>query len=433
MIAVDRIKMSLTGQAGRTRARVRTLVMIRWLAIAGQSVSLIVVAALLEVEMAMTPAVIAVACSAVLNLFIGWRLGLNGWHNELEAMGFLGYDILQLSVLLYLTGGLHNPFAVLLLAPVTISATILGVLSTVGLGVLAFVCVSFLAFHHLPMPWPFGVFDLPPSYSLAIWLALTVCMTFLMFYAWRVAQESRRMSDALAATQLALAREQELSSLGALAAGAAHALGTPLGTIALVVKEMRHETEDSDDMADDLVLLQGQVDRCRNILSELSNRGYAEEDPQFNQQSMNVIAMTAAEPYRQDGIVIQGIEKSHDRDDRPPLLRRSPELLQGLSNIIENAVDFARERVEIESDWDDQQVILKIRDDGPGFAADIYAMLGDPYVSTRRERGGMGLGVFISKTLLERTGATVRFANVKGGHGAEVTITWQRSDIEVRE
>ncbi len=415
---------------GRTRVRVRTLVLIRWLAITGQLISLLVVSVLVGGSLPMVPALIALGCSALLNLGIGMRWDLNGWHNELEATSFLAFDIVQLSVLLFLTGGLENPFAVLLVAPVTISATILSLVSTLGLGVLAFGCGLVLMFFHLPLPWPFGVFSLPEGYVSAILLALTVCMTFLLFNAWRVAQESRRMADALSATQLALAREQEMSSLGGLAANAAHALGTPLGTIALVVKELQNNSPADADLAEDLQLLQEQTERCRDILAGLSKQGFAEEDSRFFLQTLAVIAMSASEPYQSGDVEIVCLELPKDPDDPAPLIQRSAELLQGLSNLIENAVDFAETRVVIEADWDDQEVRLFIRDDGPGFSANMFAMLGDPYVSTRRHRGGMGLGVFISKTLLERTGANIRFDNQRNSQGAVVTIAWPRAEIE---
>ena len=416
--------------AGGTRVRVRTLVLIRWLAIGGQLVTLYVVSSLVDGRLPMVPALVALACSAALNLMIGMRWDFNGWHNEVEATAFLAFDILQLSVLLYLTGGLENPFAILLLAPVTISATILGLVSTVYLGLLAFVSMVFVMFFHLPLPWPFGDFVKAEGYDLAILLALTVCMTFLLFYASRVAQESRRMADALTATQLALAREQEVSSLGALAANAAHALGTPLGTIALVVKELQRSAPPDADIAEDLQLLQDQSDRCREILAGLSKSSFMEEDPQFFRQTMNVLAMAAAEPYGEEGVEVICREAELNNGTQAPFIRRSAELLQGLTNLIENAVDFAESRVEIETSWTDQEIRLTIQDDGPGFSANVFSLLGDPYVSTRRNRGGMGLGVFISKTLLERTGASLRFANRRGEKGAVVTIAWPRAEIE---
>jgi two-component system, sensor histidine kinase RegB len=416
--------------AGGTRVRVRTLVLIRWLAISGQLITLFVVSSLVGERLPMVPALIALSCSAVLNLIIGMRWDFNGWHNEPEATGFLAFDILQLSVLLYLTGGLENPFALLLLAPVTISATILGLISTVCLGMLAFACMTVLIFFFLPLPWPFGDFVMPEGHSLAILLALTVCMTFLLFYASRVARESRRMADALTATQLALAREQEVSSLGALAANAAHALGTPLGTIALVVKELQRSAPEDGDLAEDLHLLQDQSNRCREILAGLSKSGFMEEDPQFFRQTMNVLAAAAAEPYGEEGVDVICREIPPENGAPAPFIRRSAELHQGLTNFIDNAVDFAESCVEIETTWNDQEIRLTIQDDGPGFSANVFALLGDPYVSTRRNRGGMGLGVFISKTLLERTGASIRFSNRRGQKGAVVAIAWPRAEIE---
>ena len=405
--------------------------MTRWFAVGGQVVTLLVVSEGLGGALPMGWAMATVGCSAALNLWIGVRRGLNGWHGERAAMRYLAYDILQLAILLYLTGGLENPFSLLFLVPVTVSATILSLASTVFLTGLAFLCITVLVFLHLALPWPDQSLALPPTYTLGTWTALALGMVFLTFYAWRVAEEARRRADALAETQLTLAREQTLSSLGALAAAAAHELGTPLSTIALVAKELARELPPDSDHGEDVQLLNSQVARCRDILARLARDPGGGSDATFTEMPIRTMALAAAEPLSRDGITLTVETETVPEDgSTEPLVHRSPEMQQGLANLIENAFEFAHGEVRVRVGWDREEVRITISDDGPGFPAPIMALLGEPYVGTRRERGRMGLGVFISKTLLERTGGDVRFANSRLGGGAEVAITWPRDAIE---
>ena len=419
---------------GAGRVRVRTLVVTRWLAVFGQLATLLIVSEAMHVKMPMLPAMLAVGCSGALNLYVGLRRGLGGWHSDREAAAFLAYDILQLAALLYLTGGLTNPFALLMLVPVTISATILSLGSTVGLGLLAFGCISLLSATHLPLPWPTPDFSLPPIYNLAMWISLVLGMTFLMFYAWRVAEEARRMSAALAATQLALGNEQELSALGALAAATAHELGTPLGTIALIGKELSREVADNPSLSEDIELLNNQAARCRDILAQLSRNPRAGADRSIVLMRIDALAAELAEVHQRSGVDIEVTATPLNNSEAPPpVLRRSPELVQGLGNLIENAVEFARHQVRIETAWNDVAVRIDISDDGRGFTSQVLTAIGEPYISTRPGDGRMGLGVFISKTLLERTGATLRFANSSRSGGARIIISWPRELIESRQ
>lgn len=413
------------------RVRVRTLVVTRWIAVAGQIVTLLAVTEGLGAPAPMPFAMAAVGCSAALNLWVTLKRGLNGWHSDGEATLFLAYDVLQLSALLYLTGGLQNPFSVLIVAPIAISASTLSLGSTIALLLLAFGCLSMLMMEHMPLPWPGGGLQLPPVYIFGSWTALSLGMAFVAFYCWRVAEEARRMSDALAATQLALAREQELSSLGGLAAAAAHELGTPLGTIALVAKELAAEVEGRAELEEDFKLLNSQVERCREILAGLSRNPQAQAEASFGLMRFGALIAAAAEARRREGKRLEVERVSADGSPEPEV-RRSPELLQGLANLIDNAMDFARSEVRLRASWDRDEVRLEIADDGPGFALEVLGLLGEPYVSTRRGRGGMGLGVFISKTLLARTGGSLSFHNRRRGHGATVAIAWPRATIEAK-
>jgi two-component system sensor histidine kinase RegB len=411
---------------------VRTLMLTRWVAIAGQAGAVTVVHWLAGISLPLLPVLLTISVSVVLNLRLWLSRGPTDWHSGREAAAYLAFDILQLSALLYFTGGLENPFAVLLLVPVTISATILSLHSTVGLGVLAFAATSILAFYHVDLNWPSPGLQIPDIYVWGIWASIVTATAFLMFYAWRVAEEARRMSDALAATQLALSREQELSALGGLAAATVHELGTPLGTIALIGKELSRSSGFDDAAREDLTLMNSQVDRCREILARLARNPGAGIDRDLENMGFDVLLNHIAELHHEDGVAIKVLRAPEDGDgENLPMVRRRPEIVQGLSNLIENAVEFAQKEVEIVMHCSDQILQVTIMDDGPGFPDVVLDAIGDPYISTRPDRGRMGLGLFISKTLLERTGASIGFANRQGAPGAEVVIAWPRGIIEI--
>jgi two-component system sensor histidine kinase RegB len=371
-------------------------------------------------------ALAAVAVSAGLNLFLTLRYPATTRLSDTQAVVYLAFDILQLTVLLYLSGGITNPFVILVLVPVTISATILSRRSTIWLGLLTVASLTVVALFHQPLPWV-PEFALPALYTAGTWVALVLGMAFISFYAGRVAEESRLMADALAATQLALAREQRLSALGGLAAAAAHELGTPLGTITIVAKELSREFPKDSPHADDIALLLSQSERCRDILAQLSQRPESEPAP-FDRLALPAFLDSVIAPHRRaEGLQIRIETKA--AIDEPPIVPRRAEILHGLGNIVENAVDFAAGQVVVHTAWDKTTVQVTVVDDGPGFAAGILATLGEPYVTSRRDRDGMGLGLFIAKTLLERTGASVAFGNASGG-GAMVAIVWPRALLE---
>ncbi len=422
------------GQRLEGRVRLRTLVWIRWMAVAGQTVSLVFVYYGLGFELPIGPAMAVVAASVLLNIVVSLKRSSAAIRlSDRNAALFLAYDIIQLAALLYLTGGLKNPFAILFLAPVAISATILSLRSTQWLGLLAVASVSLLALIHLPLPWREGDLALPDLYIAGRWVALVLGTIFIAAYAWRVAAETKRMSDALAATQMALAREQQLSALGALAAATAHELGTPLGTIAVVAKELSREFPEDSPLAEDVALLSSQAARCREILAQLSRRPTGEDDSVYGILPISALVETAAMPYRREGVSLEIVSKGDDTGGTPePKVLRSPEIIHGLGNLVENAVDFAHSTAVVEVAWSADKVHVEVIDDGDGFAADILDALGEPYVTSRAEQDGMGLGVFIAKTLLARTGAKVRFANLPGG-GAAVAIVWPRGILEAPE
>lgn len=432
------------------RLRLQTLVLLRWLAVGGQATAVVFTAFILGFELPLEWCLGAIAASAWLNVILAVRYPAPRRLGEREAAAYLAYDILQLGVLLYLTGGLENPFAFLFLVPVTISATTLSLRATIALAALAFLLVTILGPYHLPLPWFAGEeVRLPPLWILGMWVALVLGLAFMTAYAFRVAREGRRMSAALSATQLVLAREQRLSALDGLAAAAAHELGTPLATISLVTKELKQEAGSSLDPAliEDLDLLHSQAERCRDILGNLSLRGQA-GDVVHSRMSLAVLLDEAADPFRDRGREI-AIELSPDSEasaGEPPDFVRRTEIMYALRNLIENAVAFSRAKVVVAARWSADTVEISISDDGPGFSANVIDQLGEPYVSTRRtvpgrkapdadiDGGGMGLGFFIAKTLIERTGARLVAANAtRGQTGAIIRLIWPRKVVEPRD
>lgn len=417
------------------RLRVDTLVRLRWLAVVGQLVALLTVRYGLGFPLPMGLCFIAVASSAALN--VGLRLTFERNHRlaEWPATALLTFDLLQLASLLYLTGGLDNPFVVLALAPVVIGAVSLPRGQAAYLVALMVGLTLLLAFHHLPMPWIEGAaLSLPPVYRAGIWIALGLAGIFVALYAGRVAQEARLLSDALAATELVLAREQHLSQLDGLAAAAAHELGTPLATIALVTKEWTKNPV-TPPAPDDLELLSQQVRRCREILGKLTSLG-SDPGSVLTHMTLGVLLEEVVQPHRNFDVDVRVVM---DGSAPEPVCSRSPGVLYGLGNIVENAVDFARSTVEARANWDAAAVSVTITDDGPGFAPEILSSLGEPYVTTRAadrrakidETTGLGLGLFIAKTLLERSGADVLISNRAGPQtGAVVQIRWPRADFE---
>jgi two-component system, sensor histidine kinase RegB len=421
--------------------RLDTLVRLRWAAVFGQLGALFVVHFGLDYVVVPIWACLAVIAVAVL-LNVALRLGFPKaqWLEPDRAAWLLGFDIAQLAALLYLTGGLENPFSFLLLGPVLISATALPPRMTLLIGVFAVLCATVLVFVHYDLPWEtqHGL-DLPEIYMVGVWLSILLAIGYIGVYTWQVAEEARQLSDALAATELVLAREQHLSQLDGLAAAAAHELGTPLATITLVVREIERSLDPNSPHTDDVKLLREAAQRCREIMAKITELPTAEP---FDRLPLSALLDEAVAPQRNFGVSI-GVTFPPDRAGEP-LGARNPAIRYGLGNLIENAVDFAHTRVEIFAAWDDEKVSVTISDDGPGFAAEVLNRLGEPYVSHRRPvpRGpgegdddtvfGLGLGFFIAKTFLERSGATLSLVNqLPPLHGATIEVTWNRTDFEL--
>lgn len=420
------------------KLRLETLIRIRWLAVIGQFSAVIFVTYILQFKFHTFLCLAVIAGSVWLNIFLRLRYSANFRVGENAAVSLLAFDILQLALLLYLTGGLKNPFSLLLIVPVIISATTQSYRQILLLGTLAVLAISFLAFFHFPLPWfPGEKLDVSILLIVGTWLAIVSGLVFTAIYAYKLADESRKQSNALMATEMVLQREQYLSSLDGLAAAAAHELGTPLATIAVVSKEMIRELPVDSPLAADAILLRSQASRCRDILQKLTSLPDEGID-HIGTLSLASLLDEIVEPHRNFGISLNIKVTSREKSDgHPPEFVRNPAIMYGLGNLIENAVDFARSQVEIEASWDETRVTITITDDGIGYPKELMGQIGEPYISTRNESerntgGGLGLGLFIAKTLLERSGGHLDFAKGENPrlNGAKITIDWPLAHLQ---
>jgi two-component system, sensor histidine kinase RegB len=422
----------------RRYVRLDTILRLRWLAVLGQLAAIFIVAQGLEFEFEVVPCLIIISVSALVNLALQIAFNPMQRLEPVHAAALLGFGILELAALLFFTGGLQNPFSFLVLAPVLISATALPVRLTIALGATAIACATVLLVFYMPLPWdPEEPLILPPIYLFGAWLSILLAIGVTSLYAFQVTEEARKLSDALAATELVLAREQHLTQLDGLAAAAAHELGTPLSTIALVSRELERALQDNKEVAADIKILREQTQRCRDILTKITQ--LSATGAPFDRMKLSTLIEETVAPHRDFGVAIKvRIAVSGIME---PVGTRNPAILYGVGNLLENAVDFARGEVEVDAWWNNDTVEIVISDDGPGFAPDILKRIGEPYLSRRRgnydaanERQGHGLGVFIARTLLERTGAKVAFSNrFFPDHGAVVQIVWPRRRFEATD
>lgn len=429
--------------ARESRLRLVTSVRLRWAAVLGQLIAIAVVMGVYGFRLQIGFCLVLVAMSAWLNVFLSIRYPARHRFTADVATALLGYDVLQLAALLYFTGGIQNPFSMLLAAPVTVAAATLPPKHAGLLGGLVLAAAAFLVVDYYPLPWYEGLrVELPRDYKVGIVAAVVSATSFMAFYTWRLNKEARQMAAALAATDMVLASEQRLHALDGLAAAAAHELGTPLSTIVLVAKELEHELGSDSRYREDLQLLHTQAKRCREILQKLT-KSPDDRDPMHATVAMEELLEEAARGYTNRGkkVLISVLPLAGQTWlKEEPLGVRRPGVIYGLGNIIENAVSFAAGEVEVDARWSDDMVSVTVSDDGPGFAPEVMDNIGEPYISSRRyqDRGdkghtGLGLGFFIAKTLLERSGANINFSNrPEPQTGAVVEILWPRSAFELR-
>ena len=415
---------------------VDVLVRLRWLAVLGQTAAIVVAKWIFGLSLPAAASLGCVGALAVFNLALKLAPPPDRRLSDALAAMILGFDVVQLAVLLALTGGLNNPFSLLFLAPIMTAAVSLPPRRVFPLVAGTLACAAGLGVWNRPLPWVNGeTLHLPFPYDVGLWAALAVGAVFIALYASSIAQESRALAAALATAELVLAREHHLSELDGLAAAAAHELGTPLATVALVANELARMPASSEGVAEDLKLIVREVERCRAILKRLSSPA-AMAAGEFDSAPLSEWLEQIAAPHRLLGIAID-VEMTGA--GAPPTVRRNPGALYGLRNLVENAVDFAVDRVVLRAVWSATRVCLEVHDDGAGFPGHVLRGFGRPYISdrvgdrrgVRGAAGGLGLGLFIAKTLLERSGGGLVIANAAPpAHGATARVEWSRSAFE---
>ncbi len=424
---------SVGGPFGEGQVRFFTLAVMRWVALGGQAFTILMVHISLGIELPLAWLVPALVLTFAVNLTVQLLGAPTDRLGENAIFALMLFDVLQLAYLLAVSGGLQNPFMLLLVLPVGLGAATLGRLRTAGLTAAALLALAAMAALPSELPWHDGSLRLPPLYLFASWLAMSMTVLMVAGYVWHLANDARRHALALTATQLALAREQELSALGGQAAAAAHLLGTPLATINVIAKELVRELPPSSPLKEEADELLAQARRCRETLASLGRGGRDHGHSSFTRAPLGSLLSTIADAYRNGETVIEvTVELAPGLAE--PKVSLAPELRHAIANLVDNAVRFAARRVEIGVAVHPLGVTVEIKDDGPGFMPEMLDWLGEPYLSSRRKEGGLGLGVFIAKTLLARTGASVHFANRdKLSHrekGALVRISWPTGALE---
>ena len=400
----------------------KTLVFLRWIALIGQFSAITLVYFYLKLEFLFEFAYLILIIGILTNLYLQFKIR-SILIKDLNASIFLIYDLFQLAALLYLTGGISNPFSILIIIPAIVSSTFLSMGTTIILGVLTVILLFSLSFFHYPLP---GIHEhsetFPKLYLTGYIIAIIVGLVFLCYFGIRFSGESKRRTDAINKVQQVLAKEYELESLGGQAAAAAHSLGTPLATINVVASELKKELASNKELSKDIDLLISQTKRCGEILKQISKK-QIKDDEFFKKTKLEDLLEEIIESFKETSSKKIYLDSSNDKNKI--LISRSPEIIYGLRNFIGNAVKFSKAQVKIELISDKNIIEIIVQDDGPGFPDDIIEILGEPYIKSRSsqvdQNAGTGLGTFLGKTLLERSGAKLYFSNIKN-KGASVKI-----------
>ena len=411
----------------------KTLENIRWIALFGQMLAILVVHFGLGFSLPLTSCLVVIVLSAAVGLI---QKSISQKNDNLSlntVFALLAYDIVQLAMLIYLTGGLLNPFAILFLAPITVSATVLPQRHTYYLVTIVVILVSILAVYHNPLPWGDTALNVPKLYVLGIWSALVISSIFIAAYAGMISRQSRDLARGLAEARLTMAKEQQMVALGSLATAAAHKLGSPLNTITLIAHEFDNldPQKDYNLIKEDLQALKDETERCRLILAELNSDavtlGSETDDPMPISALINSL-LDERLPDLKSIVNLQ--HQSLDGTNQPMVIWRA-DLLHPLETLIDNAGQYAKTKIDINLEWSMRDIKIEIEDDGPGILSSVLARLGEPYNSSRSgEDGHMGLGVFIAKTMIENIGGQLTLVNKRGGKGARATIILPRDTID---
>ena len=407
-----------------------TLTILRYIAIFGQFFAVNIVFFYLELKFPIIESYIVIFLGVLTNLFLQFKIKVNQLKDTYASF-FLLYDLMQLSILLYLTGGILNPSSILLIIPTIVSSTFLSMGTTIILGVLTSFLLFILTHFYLPLPgMNLNIFSVPNFYKLGVLTSILIGLIFLSYFGIRFSGESKKRSEALNKLQEVIYKEYELESLGGQAAAAAHSLGTPLATISVVAKELKKEIGDNKEVSKDIDLLISQTKRCSEILKKISKK-QIEEDSFFSLIKLEDLLVEIIISFKETSS--KKIELYVENDLNKIDIRRTPEIIYGLRNFIGNAVKFSKSRVKIALKSDEKIIEIKISDDGPGIPEDIIKIIGEPYIKSKSEElssnSGLGLGTFLGKTLLERKNAKLLFRRNSKLGGALVLVSWNPKDF----
>ena len=409
----------------------KTVVVLRWIALIGQLITIYIVHFYLDFQLPLVYCTLTIFFGGLTNVFIQFNFRRN-YLNNLESTILLFYDVIQLSVIIFLTGGITNPFILFLIVPGVVSSTLLNLSSTLFLSIMTVFSLILLTFNYLPLPNPGNLhFHVPDYYIFAITLALIIILFFLNYFGFRFGSEARKRGKALNKLEIILAKEQELESIGHQAAAAAHSLGTPLSTITVIAKELKKEIPNDSKYIEDINILTAQAKKCGEILKKISQRKIVEDEYISNitlQDLLNEIIRSFSE------ISDKKISLDLQNANQKIPIHRSAEITYGLRNFVGNAVKYSKSKIDIILKIENKRIEIQITDDGPGFPDDIFKLIGEPYIFSKskklKSKSGLGLGTFIGKTLLERKKATVYFSNDETS-GASVNISWKISDLKI--
>ncbi len=419
----------LFGNEENLKLEKKTLVILRWIAIIGQLIAIGIVYFIFNFQLPILYCFLIIFLGGITNIYLLFWFKKNEL-STLDSTLFLFYDLFQLSFLLFLTGGIKNPFVIFLIVPSIISSTLLTVKNTLILVFSTILFLLFISFYHLPLPHPGNLhFHVPDYYLYSIPFAVFIVLVFLTYFGARFGQESRKRSEALKELESILAKEHELESIGLQAAAAVHSLGTPLSTITVIAKELKNEIIENPKYSKDIDLLLSQAKRCSEILKNIS-KAKIEDDKFISQVTVKNLLIEIIRSFQE--ISEKKIILILDNAKKEVLINRSVEITSGIRNFIGNAVKFSKSKVTVNLDTNSKEVKISIFDDGPGFPEDVSQRIGQPYIATSSKnlgsKAGLGLGTFIGKTLLERKKASLYFSNLEKG-GALVKIFWKTSDI----
>jgi two-component system sensor histidine kinase RegB len=408
----------------------KTLVTLRWIAIIGQSITISIVYFYLKFELPFFYCSIIVIVGILSNFYLQFKFKKNQLNNFTSTF-FLFYDLIQLSVLLYLTGGITNPFTLLLIVPAIVSSTFLNLKSTINLCIITILVLIVLTIDHRNLPHSGDLyFHVPDYYLYSIPIAIVIGLIFLTYFGARFGAESRKRTEALNKLELILAKEHELESIGLQAAAAAHSLGTPLSTINVIARELEKDIGKNSKYSKDIDLLLSQTKRCSEILKNLS-KDQIQEDSFLTDVKIEELLNEIVRSFTE--ISEKKLSLIINKNSLNPKIEKTLEITYGLRNFIGNAVKYSNSLVDITLESNDKLTEVKICDDGPGFSEDILNVLGEPYIRSKNKvinsKSGLGLGTFIGKTLLERMKANITFGKCLETNGALVNIKWQTKDL----